>query len=272
MENVEKKIYVTRNYDEFKQLKGNRTVTEQRVNKIINSIRDVGYITNPIIVNEKMEVIDGQGRLQALKILKMPVEYIVEPGAGIEQCLNMNINQTNWNLRDYIKSYADSGLDGYIKLIKLMKEYPQFNCYVLLTATREVSKVDGSLIKSGNLTITDEQYENAIRKLEYLKLFEGLFDNVRGKEYYLYQGILYCCTFDNVDKERLLNKMKELSHTITPFGGILDAIEEIERIYNTNIRKDYAFIVTEYRRSLMTRMRAGARAIMKNKKITNMEE
>lgn len=272
MENIKKEIYTTKNYDEFKHLKGNRVVSEQRVNKIINSIRDVGYITNPIIVNEKMEVIDGQGRLQALKILKMDVEYIIEPGAGIEQCLNMNINQTNWNLRDYIKSYSDNGIDGYVKLLKLMQEYPQFNCYVLMTATREVSKTDGHLIKSGNLTITDEQYDKAIEKLEYLKQFEGLFDNVRGKEYYLYQGILYCCTFDSVSKERLLNKMKELSHTIAPFGGILDALEQIEKIYNTNIKKDYAFIVTEYRRSLMTRMRAGAMAMMKNRQIENLED
>ena len=62
----------TNNYMKFQILKGNRNVSQSRVNKIIASINRVGYITNPIIVNEHMEVIDGQGRLEALKTLQLP--------------------------------------------------------------------------------------------------------------------------------------------------------------------------------------------------------
>ena len=64
-------IFRTNKYEIFKQLKGNREVSPKRISKIINSIKEVGYIINPIIVNEKMEVIDGQGRLEALRILKI---------------------------------------------------------------------------------------------------------------------------------------------------------------------------------------------------------
>ena len=58
-------VYSTENYRRFKKLLDNREVTPQRVNQIMKSIRDVGYIVSPIIVNEKYEVIDGQGRLAA---------------------------------------------------------------------------------------------------------------------------------------------------------------------------------------------------------------
>lgn len=59
----------TNNYDMFKRLEGNRFVDPKKVNKLKKSINEVGYISNPIIVNEKMEVIDGQHRLEALKEL-----------------------------------------------------------------------------------------------------------------------------------------------------------------------------------------------------------
>lgn len=59
-------VYRTNNYDQFKRLVGNREVNPKRVKTIKKSVEEIGYIPNPIIVNENMEVIDGQGRLQAL--------------------------------------------------------------------------------------------------------------------------------------------------------------------------------------------------------------
>lgn len=44
-------IKSTNDYSMFKKLKGNRDLTS--VNKIIQSVEDVGYIISPILVNEK---------------------------------------------------------------------------------------------------------------------------------------------------------------------------------------------------------------------------
>ena len=79
------KIYRTTNYGMFRRLLGNRDVTEARISKIVNRIEENGYIESPIAINEKYEVIDGQGRLEALKRLKMPVDYYVVEGAGLKQ-------------------------------------------------------------------------------------------------------------------------------------------------------------------------------------------
>ena len=51
-----KEVKRTNNYEKFKRLKGNREVSPTRIRKIVESINRVGYITSPIIVNEKMEV------------------------------------------------------------------------------------------------------------------------------------------------------------------------------------------------------------------------
>ena len=64
-------IYITADYGKFKKLPGNRDV--KGTQKIIDSIETVGYVLSPILVNENMEVIDGQNRLDALRALKLPV-------------------------------------------------------------------------------------------------------------------------------------------------------------------------------------------------------
>ena len=118
-----KEIKVTNEYDKFKKLKGNRAVTEKRKEKIKNSILKVGYITSPILVNDKYEIIDGQGRFEALKELQLPIEYIIQDNIGITECVAMNIHQTNWSLLDYIQSYADKGIQSYQYIVDLMKEF-----------------------------------------------------------------------------------------------------------------------------------------------------
>ena len=85
-------VYTTTDYGIFKRLVGNRDIPESRISKIVESIQTIGWVHNPIIVNERMEVIDGQGRLTALQRLKMPVEYIVAEGAGNKECIYIILN------------------------------------------------------------------------------------------------------------------------------------------------------------------------------------
>ena len=120
---MKKEIYVTNDYSIFRRLKGNRAVDAQRVKNVIKSIKQIGYITNPLTVNEKMEVIDGQARLEALESLGLPVEFVIHEGAGVSDCISMNLHQTNWKVEDYIYSYAEQGNQDYIKLYHLCQSF-----------------------------------------------------------------------------------------------------------------------------------------------------
>lgn len=115
-------VYSTMDYDEFKRLNGNRTVLIGRKNLIMSSIKERGWIRNPIVVNEKMEMIDGQGRFEALKELNMPIEYVVSEGATIDDCIALNLKQKNRGPIDYIQCYADMGNQNYSKLLGFIQE------------------------------------------------------------------------------------------------------------------------------------------------------
>ena len=95
-------VYRTNDYSQFNKLVGNRAVTRDRVMAIIESVNTVGYVLSPIVVNEKMEIIDGQGRAEAFEELGLPIDYVIAEGAGIAECIQLNIKQKNWGLIDEV--------------------------------------------------------------------------------------------------------------------------------------------------------------------------
>lgn len=239
----QKTIQNTKDYLIFKKLEGNRPVVNRRVNKIIASIQNVGYITSPLIVNEKMEVIDGQGRLEALEQLKMPVEYIVHPGIGINECIAMNINQGNWSLKDYIESYATRGNKSYQRLEQLIKEYPLANLDVIATAALRINKITGTMVKDGSLVLTEEQYDKAVERLNYAYEIFDLVDKtaVRGGILNLIQVILYCYDYEEMDLKRLKEQVTKNIYVCKPWNNIDTCFNEIEELYNRNISKKVYF-------------------------------
>lgn len=240
MEGKEKaySVYVTKDYSIFKRLIGNRDIPESRISKIVESIQTIGWVHNPIIVNDKMEVIDGQGRLTALQRLKMPVEYIIAPGAGNKECIYMNMNMVNWKLSDFIKSYAEQGNENYQRLLSLMERYANGNLDIISTAVYRISKSKHRDIKQGILQLTEEQYRAAVPRLEYIKpLLEQLDDKkLPGSIATLMQTLIYYYDYPEVDKERLAYSVEKYIYNATPWVVNTDCEKEVENAYNYGMK------------------------------------
>ena len=247
-------VYVTKDYSIFKRLVGNRDIPESRISKIVESIQTIGWVHNPIIVNEKMEVIDGQGRLTALQRLKMPVEYIIAEGAGNKECIYMNMNMVNWKLPDFIKSYAEQGNENYQRLLSLMERYANGNLDIISTAVYRVSKSKHRDIKQGTLQLTEEQYRAAVPRLEYIKpILEEIDDKkLPGSVVMLMQTLVYYYDYPEVDKERLRYSVEKYIYNATPWVLNTDCEKEVENCYNYGLGLDkkifIAHLVKEERR------------------------
>ena len=227
-------VYVTKDYSIFKRLVGNRDIPESRISKIVESIQTIGWVHNPIIVNEKMEVIDGQGRLTALQRLKMPVEYIIAEGAGNKECIYMNMNMVNWKLPDFIKSYAEQGNENYQRLLSLMERYANGNLDIISTAVYRVSKSKHREIKQGILQLTEDQYRAAVPRLEYIKPLLDTLDSKKlpGSIVTLMQTLIYYYDYPEVDKERLAYSVEKYIYNATPWVLNTDCEREVENAYN----------------------------------------
>lgn len=240
METEAYKVYTTKDYSIFKRLIGNRDIPESRISKIVESIQTIGWVRNPIIVNEKMEVIDGQGRLTALQRLEKPVEYIIAEGAGNKECIYMNMNMVNWKLPDFIKSYAEQGNNNYQRLLALMEKYANGNLDIISTAVYRISKSKHREIKQGILQLTEEQYQRAIPRLEYVKpLLERLDDKkLPGSIVTLMQTLIYYFDYEDVDKSRLAYSVEKYIYNASPWVVNTDCEREVENAYNYGIGLD----------------------------------
>lgn len=84
----------TNDYEKFNHLSGNRIINELNLAKIKKSMEE-NFLISPILVNEHLEIIDGQHRLQAVKELGFPVYYFVNKGYGLKEVQALNSNGKN---------------------------------------------------------------------------------------------------------------------------------------------------------------------------------
>lgn len=244
-------IYETRDYFMFKHLEGNRTDAATRGAKIIESIRKNGYILAPIAVNENFEVIDGQGRLYALECEGLPVHYYIVPGAGIEDCIAMNIYGTKWKLIDYIKSYANRGYDSYVKLLELVNEYNCFETSLIITASTGTYSINNRNreIKDGEFDLTSENFERAKKRLDYcLKINAVVERNVKGNKTFFYKALVFLydqCPAE-FDRNKVLTKIELLYSQIPAIADIPGALKAISEIYNYKNRGEKMYFDVEY--------------------------
>lgn len=240
-------IFETRDYQIFKNADWNRSVTVKRAKKIRDSIIKNGYILNPICVNENMEVIDGQGRLEALRTLGMPVHYYIEVGAGKEQCIALNSYNTLWTMYDYICSYASDGNDNYIRFKALYDEFAgKYGMDTVYFAATGTVCVQHSVVKTGTLKVSSAQYKVAAERLKLLENFEDGVSRLKGKTQKAYQAIFFAIGCEGVNITKLQERIEHRGYTASPINDVKQACKEISDIYNFGSRSEKVYLEVDY--------------------------
>lgn len=227
-------IHYTNDYSKFILMADNRDVKDSREAKISASINEVGYIPVPILVNEKMEIIDGQGRYTALMKLGLPIAYVIVPNLGIRECIAMNISGTTWSNEDYIKSYATQGNENYERLRKLLyDEYPgQFRLTNVLMAS--IGKQDDTpSIRSGSIRLTEESMGEAYQLLDFVSNINKLL-KLDGT--YLpskmANAIIFAIQVSGVDTDRLAKSIERNYNPGIDSGNLNVCLAWLSEIYN----------------------------------------
>ncbi len=257
-------VFRTTDYSQFKHMPGNRAVLDTRKNKIVRSVKTNGQIYTVIIVNEKFEVIDGQGRLAAFKELGLPVNYVVVPGLNAKDCAVLNAGTTNWNINDYIQSYKELGVAPYVRLAQLMNEYKAAGMKAVLYAVLDRVSTSGGAnktvvdIKEGRLVLTEETAESAKLRLSYAEEFLPYF-NGAGSKSLIAIGAIFA--YDHVpDRDRLLDRWKKYATAKSverPAASMDDVMNMMEACYNYKCIASAAYyLATEYTKCMRARGRS----------------
>lgn len=238
--------YLTNDYDRFSFLKGNREINQSNLRNITRNIRERGYYKdNPILVNERLEIVDGQHRFQACKDLGMQFYYVVQKGLTVEDAKNRNLFSRPWTTKDFIEYYCKQGNENYLRYVKLLENNPDFcDSTIQWTQVSDSSHTFG--IKNGNLVVTEKSYAMAEQLLAFVReCMITLGATPDGKHRWnnrLSMAFGVCYLFEDIDNNKLLKKLKTcpmcLKHSLEKTGGaeaVKNYLEVIDQIYNYHI-------------------------------------
>lgn len=237
------KVWMTDDLNQFELIDENRKDMKDRAKKIEKSVQTVGYIPAPIIVNEKMEIIDGQARWYYCKKKGLPIAYMVIEGLNIDTCIAMNISTTNWTIRDYIRSYANRGFPSYVLIDRFIEKSPYSLNPSLWALTKNEVNNTSKKIKDGTIDVTKEDFERGTELLKFWAKFDDIETNRRPE---FLEALGYCYFIKEVDNDRLDKKVHQFSREWTAVSNITDAIRALDRVYNDRLGKNAVYIETAF--------------------------
>lgn len=116
-------ILCSTEYDRVKREDWQRNIDEKHLLRIMESMREVGFIPALHITMDKhWNLKVGQHRFEASRRLGIPFYYIIEENLTAERMRRIESLSKNWSLEDYTESYAASGRESYKRLRDLKKE------------------------------------------------------------------------------------------------------------------------------------------------------
>ncbi len=227
-------IQKTKDYDKFIFRDDNRERIDQaHVNRLAECIKSKNMLDlRPLIVNDKMEIIDGQHRLLAAKILGVEVYYQIEKKLTAQDIIKLNISKA-WTLGDYLNFYCQHQYDEYLKLKNFMSKH-NLNLKVALNITMGTAKLGYHDFKMGEYTFDEENLDVELDAcwdtVRYIKKMNGHSPYTSSSRFW--KALLKLIRHPNFDKDKWYNNMQKMVDHFCAKAGTDDYITMIQTIYN----------------------------------------
>jgi len=244
-------VMQTMDYDKFKMHEKNRIIKPENLKKIKDSM-EIKNLFNPILVNEKFEIIDGNHRYKSCRELHLPILFIVVEGYEVPEMQILNLNKSNWCHEDYLTLYIKENIICY-KQFKVFKDEYNLNFSDLihiidtLSGAYQGEKQSFILFDEGKLIIN--KCDKVIDFLDELSLFDK-YDF--GRHTSFVRAFLKLYTEDFYDKE-YLRKMVDIKGGNLKIAGrkstILEYAKYIAKELYSSPQRNISIIYDEYSES-----------------------
>lgn len=241
--NTNTQITVSNDYTKFTTVTGNRQVRQAHVKKIRSSIEQdpesIKY--NPILVNEKYQVIDGQHRLEAMKQLDLPVYYIQVDGLKLHDVQKLNSVAKMWQPIDYAKAFSLLGNTNYTRYVDIKEgTYKQYslNHDSLLKYLALDNPITSQSFNEGRLKVDD--FSRSLELLIQLHEVGAFYPRFNIRSFAL--AFLRLARDERYDHKRMLEKVSKYVSMIEDYSKEMDYYKALIRVYNHNVsrkKKEY---------------------------------
>lgn len=239
------KVMLEKNLSKFNLLDDNRDIDEAHVAMLVVSIQRFGQLM-PIVVNENMDVIEGQHRLKACMELKIPVAYIISVKSSSKDIAIMNNSQKGWKNKDYIKHFSHKNhgnASTYRKIANFFKSYPlPFSIGITLLSgdgdqALQTGASKGVMPKFRDGSFKIANMENAEMKAGQLLKLKGIVPQlVQIRKFCM--AFLRCSKIENFKISTCYDQMKKYHNRFGHPGNQQEWIDEFCKVYSYKLNKD----------------------------------
>ena len=235
---IAEKILYSSDYSMFKFLEQNRDTISRHIGDLASSIKKCGQI-HPITVNSDFEIIDGQNRFEACKLLERPVMYVINKKASLQDVILMNNTQVGWKMKDYLKCFSHSNHDNheeYLQVKSFMEEYKisNFSIILYILSDGKGDKYGGIAFKAGTFKI---------KNMKKAKEMAAVLTKIKAFAPDLVIIMRFCMAYfklsdlDSFDTDTSVSQLKKYRRKIDGAISYEDYLQKIKDTYNYRLLK-----------------------------------
>lgn len=227
-------IKKTKDYDIFTFREDNREKIDQaHVKRLAESIESRNLLElRPIIVNDKMEVIDGQHRLLAAKFLACEIYYQQEKKLDAADIIRMNITKP-WTIDDYLNFHCQHQNDEYLKLKGFMQKHT-LTLKVALNIAMGQAKSGYHDFKLGNFKFDEENLDIELDvcwdSINYIKKMNGFSPYTSSTRFW--KSLLKLIRHPEFDEQKWRSNMQKMIDHFCPKARTEDYVNMVQTVYN----------------------------------------
>lgn len=233
-------IKKTRDYSMFKFRNDNREggVKQDHLEELKASIRINNLLDMcPILVNGKMEVINGQHRLRAAQDLGLEIYYEMNNDLNPIDIVLMNTSK-QWQLNDFSNFYVTNHYPEYLKLSDFIKKHG-IGLKIVLQITMGATREKIHDFKHGKYIFTEESFGN---KIDWCKDTISLIKKLNGSSPYtstsrFWKPLVRLMRDESFNMEKWIENIRTLSekfHARATASGYTKMIMDVYNWHNRN--------------------------------------
>lgn len=231
--------YATKDYSIFKPMDGNRDISEKHVKTLVSSMRRDNLIKyQTVTVNEKLEVVDGQHRLEACKRLGIHVHYKIKKGSDYKTAGILNHASEEWKFLNYLENFAINNHQDYIKLEAFQSKYNVSLKRLGYLFSKEQKKIFDEDFRTGDFKLIDnldeiiKQIDKINEIITYLDTII-LIDNKKFLNTDNFWRALYVLLMEkDIEIDKFKEKLSIKYQSIRQMSGYKDYLRLLTDIYN----------------------------------------
>lgn len=232
-------IKYTTNLDMFKLMKNNRPVNHSRVKKIYQSMMDNGLLVQPITVNKKMEIVDGQHRYHSSKLSGLGIYYVQVDNYDENHVILTNTNSQSWSRKDFLHYYVSKDNRNYVFLETFMKKFPHFSLTdsMFLLTNGSFTNTKKEHFNNGQFKI--QNYHKGVLWGEFITSLQKYFPQGFSRTVFVRSMVSVLRKYEKeFNRDEFIKKCEIVPHFFKLCGNHGDYVRMIEEIYNYKRRND----------------------------------